>query len=177
MLRLLVMCPSLLWSVTVSQSSLVFHDLYSLEVLVRYSVKCLPNWVCLMLFHDYKGCGFSEKNTAGVKCTSHHIMSEAAWCPRNITGDTNLHHLVNVVFVSCLLKLLFFLYLLEMSPVTCPGGGVSVYTCHLEFFSKADLPPLPLLLKQFTSIKKILFRILNINLSNPRFIHILFKTF
>ena len=120
---------------------------------------------------------FREKKTTEVKCTSHHIMSEAAWCPQNITGDANLHHLVNVVFVNSFKVIIFPLPFGNESKLHALVGGVSVYICHLEFCSKADLPPLPHLLKQFTSIKKILFGILNINLSNPCFIHILFKTF
>lgn len=47
------LCPfSCLWSVTVSQSSLVFHDLdwRSWGVLARYPIEYLPTWVCLVFF-------------------------------------------------------------------------------------------------------------------------------
>lgn len=47
------LCPfSCLWSVTVSQSSLVFHDLdwRSWGVLARDPIEYLPTWVCLVFF-------------------------------------------------------------------------------------------------------------------------------
>ena len=76
LLHLIAMSPDLLWSIAISQSCLVFHDLDSLEEYWPGTCWMSPDLhlsdVSLMIRLDLWVWG---KNTTKVKSSSHHILS------------------------------------------------------------------------------------------------------
>lgn len=98
--------PSLFWSVIVSQSLLVFHDIHSLEHCWTKILKCLLLAFVVVSLMFILGLQMFGKETTEVYTlliTLHHITSHQGYCyPHDITVDIHFHHLVKTVLVRAL---------------------------------------------------------------------------
>lgn len=89
---------SLFWSVTVSETFLVFHVMKKLRgALGRHFIGCPSVQACMIFSNDSDWCyAFWEEHTK-IKCLSHSITSSSVWHSLNIINDVNLDHFVHVV--------------------------------------------------------------------------------
>ena len=88
-------------------------------MLVRYCVKCLSIWICLVFFSCLHWCDQVWENTPEVKCPSHHIYQRVS--TRLIASDTNAAHLAKIMstsFLLCNISLFPFPYPILWKQVT-----------------------------------------------------------
>lgn len=87
---------SLFWSVTISNSFLVFHDLDSLEGYWHM----FPDWVCLMFFSQLDWVWIFGKETTEdvILFTLLFYHTGSSWYLRDNPGDVKLHQLGYMVF-------------------------------------------------------------------------------